>query len=143
MGHDAGDALLQAVGHRLVSAIRPGDLGCRIGGDEFAVLLPATGRMDQAETVAQRLLLSLGAPVSIEGHEVAVSASIGIAAAGAGESIAVDELLRRADVGMYHAKAQGKNRLATYSSMIDVTPGTTSVPGPVRHIRTPRPAPSA
>ena len=145
MGHDAGDALLTAVGHRILSAIRPDDLGCRIGGDEFAVLLPETAALDQAEAVAQRLLEALAAPVEIEGRQLVVPASIGVAAAAVGETMAVDELLRRADVAMYHAKAQGKNRLATHDPTIDVVPGSTPVAtSPVpRHARTPRPAPSS
>jgi diguanylate cyclase len=140
MGHDAGDALLTAVGHRILSAIRPDDLGCRIGGDEFAVLLPETAAMDQAEVVARRLLEALAAPVEIEGRELVVPASIGVAAAAVGETLAVDELLRRADVAMYHAKAQGKNRLATHDPTIDSVPGSTPAPAPIRHARTPRPA---
>ena len=141
LGHDAGDALLSAVGHRLVSAIRPDDLGCRIGGDEFAVLLPATNSVEEAERIAQRLLESLGATVSIEGVDLVVPASIGIAAAAPREALAVDELLRRADVAMYHAKAQGKNRLATYDPGIDVVPGSTPLASSLapRHVRTPRP----
>ena len=147
MGHDAGDALLTGVGHRILSAIRPDDVGCRIGGDEFAVLLPETPAVDQAETVAQRLLEALAAPIEIEGRELVVPASIGVAAAAAGERLAVDELLRRADVAMYHAKAQGKNRLATHDPSIDVVPGSTPArapaPATVQHARTPRAAPTA
>jgi diguanylate cyclase (GGDEF)-like protein len=143
MGHDAGDALLTAVGHRLVSAIRPDDLGCRIGGDEFAVLLPRTPSADEAEPVARRLLEALAAPVEIEGREIVVPASIGVAAATIGERLEIDELLRRADVAMYHAKAQGKNRLATYSAAIDApmdaapaaVPGRTPAESQPRHVR--------
>ena len=143
MGHDAGDALLTAVGHRILSAIRPDDLGCRIGGDEFAVLLPKTAAVEEAQRVGQCLLEALAAPIEIEGRGLVVPASIGVAGMAAGESLAVDELLRRADVAMYHAKAQGKNRLATHDVTIDVVPGSTPVAAPVRHVRTPRPAPTA
>ena len=84
----------------------------------------------------------------MEGRELVVPASIGVAAIGSGEAVAVDELLRRADVAMYHAKAQGKNRLAGYNPAIDVIPGSTPVaataPAQPRHSRTPsrRPATS-
>ena len=151
MGHDAGDALLSAVGNRLVRAIRPDDIGCRIGGDEFAVLLLETSELDEAETVGRRLLEALGAPITLEGRDLVVPASIGVAVAQLGETIEVDELLRRADVAMYHAKAQGKNRLACYTALLE--PAVRAVPdaGPsesglveplTRRPRQPRPAPS-
>jgi diguanylate cyclase (GGDEF)-like protein len=143
MGHDAGDALLSAVGHRIVSAIRPGDLGCRIGGDEFAVLLPHTSSVAEAEAVGGRLLEVLGAPVPVEGRELVVPASIGVAMAQPGEMLAVDELLRRADVAMYGAKARGKHCLATYqeggaSDSIDLAPAHP----PSRHARATGPTPT-
>lgn len=114
MGHDAGDALLSAIGHRLLAAVRPGDLACRLGGDEFAVLLPGTDRLEDAEAVAERLLTSIAEPLEIEGVAVRVSASVGVSICNAGESMSVDDLLRRSDVAMYHAKARGKHRAASY-----------------------------
>ncbi len=140
MGHDAGDALLTAVGHRILSTIRPDDVGCRIGGDEFAVLLPNTTAPD-AEAVGQRLLSSLSAPVPIEGRRLVVPASIGVAVAAPFEKPTVDELLRRADVAMYNAKAAGKHCLAVYTG--EASPGSMTAPLSVRHTRVPRVAPAA
>jgi diguanylate cyclase (GGDEF)-like protein len=144
-GHDAGDALLSAVGHRLVSAVRPDDLACRIGGDEFAVLLPATDRVDAAETVAARLLEALATPAHIEGTDFTIPASVGVAVAAPTEAITVDELLRRADVAMYHAKARGKHRLAIYTEALETRDNPASSPeaAAAAHSRRPRPASAA
>jgi diguanylate cyclase (GGDEF)-like protein len=119
MGHDAGDALLSAVGHRLLATVRPGDLACRLGGDEFAVLLPQTDRLEDAEAVADRLLAAMAEAVEIEGLAVQVSASVGVSICHAGETMSVDDLLRRSDVAMYHAKARGKQRWASYTPELE------------------------
>jgi diguanylate cyclase (GGDEF)-like protein len=119
MGHDAGDALLLAIGERIVSTVRPQDLACRLGGDEFAILLPETDRLEDAETVASRLLEALSVPVLIEGVDVRVTVSVGVAIRHAGAAMSVDDLLRRSDVAMYHAKARGKHRLASYTADLE------------------------
>ena len=142
IGHDAGDALLAAVGHRILATIRPDDLGCRIGGDEFAVLLPASGPA-QAEAVGKRLLTALSAQVPIEGRRLVVPASIGVAIAAPFEKPTVDELLRRADVAMYSAKAAGKHRLAVYSGEADRAAADAPARVSVRQTRTPRPTPAS
>ncbi|MEO7665029.1 MAG: GGDEF domain-containing protein, partial [Candidatus Limnocylindrales bacterium] len=115
MGHDAGDALLSAIGQRIVATVRPGDVACRLGGDEFAVLLPSTNDIEAAEAVASRLLAALSVAVNVEGVAIRVTASVGVSIRAAGEPMSVDDLLRRADIAMYHAKARGKHRFASYT----------------------------
>lgn len=133
MGHDAGDALLSAIGHRLVASIRPADLACRLGGDEFAVLLPDIEHVEDARIVADRLLEAVGAPLEIEGVSVRISASVGVAICQAGQSMVVDDLLRRSDVAMYHAKARGKHQSASYVPELDrAAPGSVQIPIAVR-----------
>ena len=127
MGHDAGDALLQAIGDRIVATVRPQDLACRLGGDEFAILLPETDRLEDAEAVASRLLEALSVPVLIEGVDVRVTASVGVSIRRAGEPMSVDDLLRRSDVAMYHAKARGKHRLASYATELEAPASATPV----------------
>ena len=132
MGHDAGDALLSAIGHRLLATVRPGDLACRLGGDEFAVLLPETDRIEDAEAIAERLLEAIAASVEIEGVALRVSASVGVAICHAGEAMGVDDLLRRSDVAMYHAKARGKHRSASYSPELEAQAPDANRPTSVR-----------
>jgi diguanylate cyclase (GGDEF)-like protein len=139
LGHEAGDALLTAVGHRILATIRPEDLGCRIGGDEFAIQLPGAGA-EEAEGVAARLLGAVCEPVMIGSRQLVASASIGVTVAGAQDATEVDELLRRADVAMYQAKAEGKSRTAMYDRRLDRIPGTSPMQPEGRHTRTPRAA---
>jgi diguanylate cyclase (GGDEF)-like protein len=105
LGHEAGDRLLTQVGARLRTALRPTQLLARLGGDEFAVVLPAAGA-EQARRVAEGLLGSLLEPFEIDGSRLHVQASIGMATCHPSRGEPTD-LLRQADVAMYHAKAAG------------------------------------
>jgi diguanylate cyclase (GGDEF)-like protein/PAS domain S-box-containing protein len=113
LGHRIGDELLIEVGRRIQSAIRPGDTAARLGGDEFTVLLEDLGDAAETGRVADRILAQLVVPFSLEGHEVVVGASIGIAIGGPTGAEA-DELLRSADTALYEAKGNGKGRHATF-----------------------------
>lgn len=110
LGHAAGDELLVAVARRIDESLRSADTAARLGGDEFAVLLEDLSDDDEAVLVADRIGAALAAPVEVEGREVFVKASVGIAVGRAGAS----ELLRQADVAMYRAKAEGKGRARVY-----------------------------
>jgi len=119
LGHQAGDRLIRAVAERITRAARSIDTAARLGGDEFAVLLEDEGRVD-AERLAHRLLEKIAAPIEIDGNEIAVTASIGIARAEPGQAIPVDDLMRDADVAMYSAKADGKGICRTFESEMHV-----------------------
>jgi diguanylate cyclase (GGDEF)-like protein len=111
LGHAAGDELLVLVAGRLRRWVRPSDTAARFGGDEFAVLLEDLDLSTAAEIVAQRILDSLREPFEIQGQEVFVGASIGIASSAHPGS---DDLLRNADLAMYRAKALGKGRFQIF-----------------------------
>jgi diguanylate cyclase (GGDEF)-like protein len=113
LGHAAGDALLVAVGDRLGSVLRSSDMAARLGGDEFAVLLRDTPDMKASMRVANRLTAAMGSFFEIEGRDVNVRASVGVAAGRPGVDCAGD-LLRNADVAMYSAKARGKGRVVVF-----------------------------
>lgn len=113
MGHEAGDALLSAVGGRIRSCLRGTDLAARLGGDEFAMLLWDTPDLAGARLVADRLVGSFDDPFLIDGEAVVAKASIGVAAGRPGKGSG-DEMLRNADVAMYAAKAAGKGRVAYF-----------------------------
>jgi diguanylate cyclase (GGDEF)-like protein len=104
LGHNAGDALLVAVGRRLAANVTPRDTVARLGGDEFVVVLDGTDPTG-ADIAVRRILDGLSVPFWADGHELLVSASIGIADGRNGDN--ASELLRQADVAMYAAKRQG------------------------------------
>ena len=109
LGHDAGDHLLVAVGERLLSCARASDTVARLGGDEFAILLEDEGDVDRATGVAERLLSALRAPFELNGREVFIHASIGVALSSE-DADTTKELIRNADTAMYAAKVAGKGR---------------------------------
>jgi len=119
-GHAAGDAVLEATAQRLLATVRAEDTAARVGGDEFVVVLEPSSRgwagpdgapidvRAYAVLVAERIEEALAQPVEFDGHEYAVTASIGVAFAQAGDD--VEEILAQADAAMYQAKSLGKNR---------------------------------
>ncbi|MGI8684451.1 MAG: putative bifunctional diguanylate cyclase/phosphodiesterase [Acidimicrobiales bacterium] len=111
LGHAAGDKVLAEVGHRLLRWMRPGDTAARLGGDEFAVLLENTSQVDTG-MLAKRILDVLLAPIEVQGKEVVLTGSIGIALSEAGQDS--DALLRNADTAMYTAKAAGKGQYRVF-----------------------------
>jgi len=106
LGHHTGDELLQQVGVRLRRALRASDTVARMGGDEFAVVLPMAGHADVAARVAQSLVKALEKPFTLAGHQVSVGSSIGIAMYPE-HGTDVKTLMRHADVAMYVAKRGG------------------------------------
>ena len=115
LGHAAGDRLLVAVAERVRACVRTGDVAARLGGDEFAILLGDDRGLSAGVMVASRLIDAMAMTVPVEGQELLVTASIGIAAGPEGVGRA-DELLRNADVAMYRAKQAGKNRFAVFEA---------------------------
>jgi len=114
-GHGTGDLLLCEVGRRLLRCVRDGDVVARLGGDEFAVILRNSGgKGHAAEHVAARMLKVLEWPYSLEGDEITISASIGIALAPR-DSADADVLLKYAETAMYAAKDKGRNGLCFYT----------------------------
>ncbi|MEA2550251.1 MAG: hypothetical protein QOE25_20, partial [Actinomycetota bacterium] len=118
LGHAAGDQLLREVGDRLEGCLRAVDTAARLGGDEFAVLLEDGGGEVHAVEVADRVLKGLVEPFSLDGREIILRASIGIAVshAGGGGAQDGDELLRNAEAAMYIAKESGKGRHQIFES---------------------------
>jgi diguanylate cyclase (GGDEF)-like protein/PAS domain S-box-containing protein len=116
LGHELGDELLVAIARRLESVIRPGDTIARFGGDEFTVVceeLPPGRARERAGEIAARLSTELADPFVLQGGEIYLGASIGIAVAVTGEE-RPEELLRDADAAMYHAKEQGRGRFVVF-----------------------------
>ncbi len=117
LGHEAGDELLRAVAARLRSRLPERDLVARLGGDEFTVVVRDLPHPDLADDIATRVRDGIREPFEISGEPVRISTSVGIASS-AGETTA-PELLRRADVAMYHAKRVGSTGIAHWTEELD------------------------
>jgi diguanylate cyclase (GGDEF)-like protein len=116
LGHGMGDELLRAVAARLDGVVRDIDALGRLGGDEFVIVAEGMSLDSGPEMIAERLLDALKQPFELEGAEqsrLTVTASIGIAA---GDRVSAEELLRDADIAMYRAKWDGKNRYVVFES---------------------------
>ena len=115
MGHDVGDQLLEKVANRLIACVRQGDTVARFGGDEFVVMLvdlqpEVGGAVDQVKTVAEKILDTLNLPFELEGKVHFSTPSIGMTLF-SGQHQSLDDLLKRADLAMYQAKAAGRNTM--------------------------------
>lgn len=113
MGHSMGDALLMAVAQLLKDVIREADTAGRLGGDEFVLLLEDIHQPDDAVTVAKRTLDALRVPIMVLSKPLMVRASMGIALSGDQQPTA-EELIRNADIALYAAKRQGKDRYQVF-----------------------------
>jgi diguanylate cyclase (GGDEF)-like protein/PAS domain S-box-containing protein len=114
LGHVTGDLLLQAVAERVAACVRESDTVARLGGDEFTVVLTNLAQAQDAAKVAQKILDTLAKPFLLGGHELFITASIGITIYPTDESD-IDGLLKNADAAMYRAKAQGRNMFQFYT----------------------------
>jgi diguanylate cyclase (GGDEF)-like protein len=112
LGHEAGDQLIKLVAQRLLNCLRTNDFLARFGGDEFVILCAPAG--PDASTVAERVAQAFSLPFSIKGQNVRVTASVGIAIAPE-NGVTADELMRHADIALYEAKDQGRDRAVLFS----------------------------
>lgn len=120
LGHQAGDKLLKLVAEKIKYCLRTNDLLARLGGDEFGILLSATDSKDQVATIASRITLATEVPFMICDQEVRISASVGVVTNTDGYETA-DDLIRDADLAMYHAKNSGKAQFQFFSHQMHET----------------------
>jgi diguanylate cyclase (GGDEF)-like protein/PAS domain S-box-containing protein len=114
LGHEAGDALLRVVADRLRATVRAGDTVARQGGDEFVLVLANVAHLEDVARVASKILLQVGEPLVLQGREVNITPSIGIAVYPE-ENQSAEILLKYADIAMYHAKERGRNNFQFYT----------------------------
>ncbi len=114
-GHDKGDLLLQGIASRLSGCIRRGDTLCRLGGDEFVLLLPSVDSDREAVTVARKIQRAMKKSFDLDGQELFTTTSIGIAVHPE-DGVDVQTLLKHADMAMYAAKGEGRNRYRFFSA---------------------------
>ena len=120
LGQEVGDCLLREVAERITTCLRPEDTVARLGGDEFGLLLEDTVELAAATAVAERVSAEIQRPFVVDGRDILISASIGIALTRGG-SMQPDEVLHNADLAMYQAKAEGRARYELYQPGLSVS----------------------
>ena len=120
VGHSIGDMLLKSVAERLRNLLHPTDRIARLGGDEFAILQTAVTQPASACLLAQEIIEIVSGPCNIDGHDVTIGASVGIAVGKPG-SIVSDDFLKSADLAMYSAKAGGRGTYRLFDPEMDAT----------------------
>ena len=118
LGHPVGDKLLQAVAERLRRCVRESDFMARLGGDEFALVQIEAGEPDKATALASRVIDMICAPYDLDGHQVVVGLSVGVALA-PGDAADADALMKNADLAMYRAKTAGGNTYRFFEPQMD------------------------
>ena len=129
LGHDIGDQVLRSIARRLSDCVRESDTVSRHGGDEFLILLSEVDHAEDAAVIAEKIVSSLAEPHLIDGHELTLTVSVGIALYPEdGED--AQSLIMRADTAMYHAKHTGRNRFGFYRADMAALDSPTGQPAP-------------
>ncbi|MEP7241335.1 MAG: PAS-domain containing protein [Devosia sp.] len=118
LGHGIGDQVLVTVANRLRACSREMDVVARLGGDEFAVLIPALEDPRDAATIAERVIRSVSEPMEIDGHQVAIGTSVGIALS-PGDGSSIETLLKNADMALYRSKGEGRGNFHFFERGMD------------------------
>ena len=118
LGHPVGDGLLRTVAARLKNCVRDGDIVARLGGDEFAIVQACIGQPEQAKLLAERIVTAIQAPFIIEGHQVVIGVSIGLALV-PGDGASAETLLKNADIALYRAKFDGRGGFCFFEPGMD------------------------
>jgi diguanylate cyclase (GGDEF)-like protein len=118
LGHPIGDKLLQAVAERMRGCIRDTDIVARLGGDEFAIVQVTFDQPADATSLATRLIDAVSAPYQLDGHQVIVGTSVGIAIA-PGDGTDPDQLMKNADLALYRSKADGGSMYRFFEVQMD------------------------
>jgi diguanylate cyclase (GGDEF)-like protein len=119
LGHPVGDELIRNVTRRLSGTLRGDDLVARLGGDEFAVITSVSADHARLLDIADRIIGTLSAPFAVDGHTIVIGASIGIAIIDSHSKSGAADVMRYADMALYRAKNEGRNRACVYDAAMD------------------------
>ncbi len=118
LGHDAGDELLIKVSDILNECVRASDTVCRLGGDEFTIILPEINDISDAGKVAEKIINIMSHPINLRGEEISITPSIGISIF-PDDASDFETLMKNADAAMYHAKSSGRNNYQYYTQLMN------------------------